>query len=512
MSAENIYQTGYLSQSPVLKRSAPLELSSDFSLPDYQPEIRRLLSTRVSVLPPSLYLGNDSAEFSGEIIYHILYSGNDGSLYSASLTDSYSFSVPVEFSSKNVAPDDLLPLVYLRPDSVVSRVLGPRKLNFRSKLGSSVELLSPALFYPRSNSSSVGEDIQNLISVSPSRKLKKLTSEPISVSEFITMDSPTESARIVDHSARVFITECSPLQEKLSCKGEILLKILYCNDSESDLPLSLVKKIPFSCLIEDTELEPSFDCRATAYASDEKLDIEENGINCELSVTVCAEAQKNEQFSYIKDSYSTERSCECNYQSISVPLSLKCSNGNVTQSEAVRLSEAKISPDAKLIDLNGTATVRELTLENGKIVTKGECVYSVVFHHNEEFGAQDVSLPFKYEIDCRGAINSDVPPQWTAEASIISSRGRSDGESLFIDSEIAVSLRASNTETVEALAEISFGEELASKRSEFVICYPDKNDTLWSVAKRYAVSPDTVKQKNAISENDQTFKKKYLLI
>ena len=509
MSAEIINQTGFISQSPVSQKSSFVELSSDFSLPDYQPEIRRLLSTRVNVLPPSEYIGNDNAEFSGEIIYRILYTGNDGGLYSASMTDTYTFSSPLEYGAKNPSPDDVLATGYAHAESVVARVLAPRKLNLRCKLSTDAEVLSPAVCYPRSNSGA-GEQMQNLIAEAPVRKIKKLMGEPVALSDFIALDSPLESARIVDFSSSALITECTPAAGSVSCRGEVWLKILYCNDSESDQALTLMRKMPFSVLLDDSETDASFECRANAYISGEMLEIEENGINCELFVTVCAEAQKNEQFSYIKDSYSTERKCECYYQTLELPLSVKCANGNISQSNAVKLADARISPDAKIVDAVGSATVRETAFDSGKMILKGECGYTVICSLNDEYSAHDLSLPFKYELDCRNAPTSD--PKWNAEATVLSTRARADGEKLFIDSEIALSVRVSAMGKVETLCEIELGEEIEKRESEIVVCYPDKSDTLWSVAKRYAEPTSRIKLKNAISENDQTLKKKYLII
>ena len=145
MPSDSINQTGYVSQLPVCEKSVSVEVSSDFSLPDYQPEIRRLLSTRVSVLPPSDYVGNDNAEFSGELSYHILYVGSDGALYSATLNDSYGFSAPLEYSAKSTNADEVTLLAPVRADSVLTRVLAPRKINIRSKLHADVLALSPAI-------------------------------------------------------------------------------------------------------------------------------------------------------------------------------------------------------------------------------------------------------------------------------------------------------------------------------------------------------------------------------
>lgn len=498
---------------PVCSRISHIEVNSDFSLPDYQPEIRRLLSTRVNVLPPSEYVGNDSAEFSGDLIYHILYIGNDSQLYSASLSDTYSLSAPIEYSSRSFSPDELSIISSVSPESALTRVLAPRKLNVRAKLRFDVEILSPASLAPRINGSHDPDGMENLIVDSPARILLSASSQPTSLSDFIPLDSPTESARIVDCSTNVFITECLPAQDKINCRGSVYLKVLYCNDSESELPLFLTRKIPFSVSIDADGVDSAFEVCAKGFATDEKFDIEENGINCEMFISVCACAQKNDSFSYIKDAYSVKCTSRCEYQSADIPIALKCTNANITQSNSLPLDELKISPDAKIIDVNANARVDELDVDSGKAVLRGECHYEVLHSLNDEYATTELSVPFKCELDLRGAAlssNSDLVQKTNAD--VISSKARSDGEKLLLDSEIAFSTVIGGSRSIDALSEMSFGDEIEKRKSEILICYPERSDTLWSVSKRYAEKTEKIKLQNAIADADQSIKKKYLII
>ena len=97
---------------PVCDRHLSTELNSDFTLPDYQSEIKRLLSTRVTLSTPNEYVGNSNTVAEGALTYRVIYLGVDGKLYCATLEDKYSFSAPLEFTADFVNTDDvtLLPL------------------------------------------------------------------------------------------------------------------------------------------------------------------------------------------------------------------------------------------------------------------------------------------------------------------------------------------------------------------------------------------------------------------
>ena len=79
----------WTAQAQLCDRQIVTELSSDISLPDYQPEIKRLLHVCVNASPVDKYVGSGSAELSGSVDYSILYAGNDGELYCANQTQEY---------------------------------------------------------------------------------------------------------------------------------------------------------------------------------------------------------------------------------------------------------------------------------------------------------------------------------------------------------------------------------------------------------------------------------------
>ena len=61
------YSEGKYIQVPINEKNVITEMSNDFTLPDYQPEIKRLLHVSASVLPPTKYVGDSESELSGGI-------------------------------------------------------------------------------------------------------------------------------------------------------------------------------------------------------------------------------------------------------------------------------------------------------------------------------------------------------------------------------------------------------------------------------------------------------------
>ena len=63
---------------PICDKTLSSEESHDFTLPDYLPEIRKMLRVTVSIDEPESYASASDVEFSGGLTYHVLYTGADG--------------------------------------------------------------------------------------------------------------------------------------------------------------------------------------------------------------------------------------------------------------------------------------------------------------------------------------------------------------------------------------------------------------------------------------------------
>ena len=83
-------------QTPLMARPVTAELADDFSLPDYKPEIRRMIGITATVSPAAHYLSPGHAEFAGPVRYSILYEGSDGGMWSADLPSEYDLDLTLD--------------------------------------------------------------------------------------------------------------------------------------------------------------------------------------------------------------------------------------------------------------------------------------------------------------------------------------------------------------------------------------------------------------------------------
>ena len=370
---------GYFPQMPVCDKHSSVELNSDFSLPDYQTEIRRLLSTRIIFPPQNEHIGNGNAEISGEIHYKITYLGADGSIYCTTLSDKYGFNAPLNFDFHNVNNDEVTLIPHCKVESVNTRVLGPRKLNVRSKLDCKLSAFSPSLYTPNIVGAHNKASIENLIFETDCINVKKTAIESQILNDFISFDSASENIRIIDCNSSAIVNECLASKDKITTRGDVILKILYCNEAENSHPLSLTKKIPFAMDLNCNGVNSLFECVAHCVCLDERFDFTENGVNVELTLSARAIAQRNEKVKYTADAYSTEKACENATSEVCLTNALRICHGNLTQNDVFTLENIKLSPNIKIVDIVGKANIMELESENDKLVFKGNSDYQLIY-------------------------------------------------------------------------------------------------------------------------------------
>ncbi len=485
-------RTGVRMQAPVCNRQMGVELSSDFSLSDYQPEIKRLLRVRAIASPPDKYIGVGNAEFSGAVDYCILYAGNDGALYSATQTEEYRFSVPVEMTSEFDLGEGLICDVEMLPETVVGRVSSPRKLSLRCKLRADVRLYGTKLVEERVDAEDA-KALERLRGEAVCAQVFTGIGDPISLEDEILFDAQWADLRVVSAEGQVLVNEAVAGSGCVNCRGEVYLKLLCCHES-GGAPMVQHRKLPFSQSVSADGCEVNCDCSAHGICSDLHITVEEGRVLCDVNVKLQVRAQRNETVCFTRDLYSTASEGEARYTELLLPTALKSVNGNFSLNTTMTLEELGVRSGMTVLDVSMQPGALTLERDHTKYYLCGRCRCHLILSDGEDMSAQEFEVPFRYEID--GAEEDAVDYNATVEP--VSCRVRVDGERLSLDSELAVSASIRGESRVRVLSEARFGEPVKRSSAVYTICYPAKDDTLWSVSKKYHRPVESVSEMNAL--------------
>ena len=481
-------------QIPLCDKSVLTEVSGDFSLPDYQPEIKRLLRIRPCVLPPACYAGSGNAEFTGTLDYYVLYMGNDGGLYCAPLHTEYTVSVP--FSQGECEAE--LCMADVVPESVVGRVSAPRKLSIRCRLRSDVRMFGALPAVEQTEGLVDPFSVERLTGEQVVAQIGSGLGEIIHLSEDILTDARGRNMRLVCAEGQVHVQEASCSVGMVNCRGEVELKLMLCAEEPGSLPdpvpTYMTRKLPFSGSIPVACAQPGSECCVIGNCAELSVAVEETYMHAEVGVLLNASVMTNRPVRFVKDIYSTKKACECSYEEHALPVAIRALGGNFTQSDSTSLAEAQMPVGGSIVDVCGSADAEQMSWEKGRCTLSGTAHYIVLLHADGEVSPYEISLPWKYELEC-----AREPSDWRAHVQVLSCRARVDGERIGIDAEITCAAELWDTEQVRVLRGVKFGEARNGASGAFTVCYPAATDSLWSVAKRYATSLSAVRNANELN-------------
>lgn len=482
-------------RAAICDRRIVTELSSDFSLPDYQPEIKRLLHVGASVSPSDKYIGTGEAEFSGTVDYTFLYAGNDGEIYSTSQTGEYRFSVPMESTVDFELGDGIVCDVQTLPDPAAGRVVAPRKLSVKCRLRSRVRIYGTRVLSETLRGASE-ESIQRLYGRSECKETFVGVSDPIQLSDEILTDAAEETLRVISADAVAYVSEAISGSGCVNCRGEAVLKLLCTHEGGANTPFSQLRRIPFTGSVAVDGAEVNCSACARGCVNDVAITVEEGRILCDISLRLEAKAERNGELCFTEDAYSTEAVGECAVDHIRFPVLLKCHTGNFSLNTTLSFEEAGIRRDAALIDLNLLPSITGFENESGRYVLFGKCRCCALISNGEDVTVQEFELPFRYVTEGSAEEICD----YDADVVVISCRGRADGERIHVDGELAVNLFVHGEREARVLSEALFSEPFVTSGRTDVICYPSREDTLWTVAKKYHRAVEDIVRMNPIAE------------
>ena len=495
-----------LLQRDACGETVTVEASGDYTLPDYQPEIRRILSIRTAVTPGAHYVGQSRAEFAGTVTHTVFYADGEGRLSTVSLDAPYEFSVLLpEEKGYTVWADSMA-------EATSCRLGGPRKISLRTRIRSLVHLFSDENVAPEIRGMGSREDeaslelLEKKISVG---RFRCGASEEMSLFSAVRCEGVTgEEARCLFAGGAVLVGECRPKTGGVAVRGDVWVRALI--DSGSGTPCVVREKLPFEAFLEMEGVSEGDGCvaRGRVLSCEATLSpTEDDGMTVSFDV-VCeveAIAAAREIMSVTADLYSTAYEMNCRHRALSYPLPMGAVMGNYTVSASAPRTEGQEEAMAA-IDADGRLEIHGITVEHGR-ATVGGVLHATAILAAPPCGesaapvlfSEEMQLPFRVETELRPDAAHTL--QYICHGELISARPRLDAGQLCIDAEIALSLRAHEAQEVRLLADAEPDRSITLPHGEncvFVV-YPKDTDTLFSLGARYHKSRASIIERNGLS-------------
>lgn len=472
------------------EKKAVLPVDCSIILPDYFPDVMKILRYTAKTVKSPVFSEGGTETVSGNVNIEVNYVSEEGELCSCSQLQPFSHSFDC---GGNVAAAE----ADIRVGEIGCRAVNKRRID----LHGSIEIVLRTL---------CGEEKSFVSSAEGAGAVcKSENSENVMmVGEFyknFTLEEKGELGygkppfgRVLRCSAFAEVTECHVIQDKIVTKGEVRVNLLwqpeYDSGSEEAGPCFSAFTFPVSRMVDAEGILLTDTCDARYDADFAEISPDEDGqnVNIRLKIGIFARAYRKNPVEYITDMFSTDYETKCEKGKLSVMDSAVPVSMTENLYEKFELPEAAESVTDMWTEVSSPRVTPE-----GKIAFDAKlCMFAKDAEENplyfEKTVERELSSPAQgkqiaFHNLCAGIRNEEFSTGRGREAEV--------SASVLIDGTVYTSM---STEAITACS-VSTDKKLEHDPAAIVLCYAEKGEPLWDIAKRYRATMEDIMAENGIS-------------
>ena len=472
---------------------------SDIILPDYCPEVRRILKCHITPKISQCYQNGSDVNIDGFIFVKIYYLCDENKIHS--YDNKIPFSKVLEIKE---GIDGVSVAVSAKNNYVNCRAVNQRRFDVRGAISLSARVTGRVS--ENVVAEAVGDGIQLRRKKINCSSLCSETSTQFSVQEEETLDSASINS-VVRNESSVVLTEVKVIPNKAIINGELTVKTVY-SDAQKDTLVSTVHTFPISRILDidrltvDGQVEVKSDVvSAEVFAKqDENGEFTKHGFDVKLNIF--AKAYETKEIMVATDAYSTDFSSDCNFKKISLMCVNSVMDKTFTHSSQIELSTTAIRD---VVDLWATAKNPVLKSEDGRFLL--ETPVDVFAFYTQEDGAVDfaektVLVPFDISLE------NNAEAEFSPEVKVLSCEyALVSPNKVELRLEIKVVGAVANKYTERCISDIDIDYSLPKVNTTapaLTIYYCDSGEEIWNIAKKYNTSADRVMFENDLDSETIT--------
>lgn len=480
----------------VLDSVAEQLADADITLPDYCPNIEKILKCTLTPKIQSRTLSGGQLQIEGICVINVLYVDEEKKSIRCS-EQNVSFSQ--SFSLKD-SPENYVILTKTKSEYINCRALSPRRLVIHgafSLYAKVIDVKETELFTPENSALEVRKKQITCAD------LKSLCQEQFTVSEEISAADKPAIEALLYSSVSAGITDCKAVAGKLMVSGELSLKIFYLSDIESGQTEKTEYIVPFSQVIDCEGAgdgnQSVFDCEVLSYDIRLKNDVlsEKPLISLDAKICVTEEGFFSRDEYLVTDAFSTMYACTPYLETINVISGALPVNEGFIEKINAKIGNDKI---AKLLDIYpGHISLDYAPSAEG--LHCGGKINICIIALSEDGSPVFIERTFDYSrvlsdtADCNAMIFPSV------KMTGVSYR-LADDNSVELRCELKITGGAVKNEAFRAVGGVNINEDcpLAADDCALSLYYADETESLWDIAKSHKTAVDLIRTENGLED------------
>ncbi len=488
----------------LMSQSVEEPIDVDITLPDYCPDIEKILKCS---LIPQIFSRNISGgvlEIEGASIIKVMYVDSvRKTLRTSQQVVPFNRTINIKECPENHYLDTVAVTEYIN-----CRALSPRRLVIKGAFSIKVDITAKnTTMIPSPDCFS---QLQKKCCDKKYMDVTAVTEETFNINETISVQNKPEIESSVKTIVKVNINEQKSIDDKIILKGEVNLRVLYLSDLDSGETQCIDYMIPFNqiinCVGAGSDTINNINCKMLSYDVRSTKESEERSILLEVRVNVSIVCYKEREEKFLIDAYSKDYACDLNIKTLPLVSAVRDIRRNFIRKMEISSNDRDF---AKVIDAYNETSSVSANEDSGLITFTGKAGVCIVACDSD-------GVPFYIERTMDFTDKTDEP------------FGFVESVCLSINS---VSYRIKDEHTVELRVEFSLYAFLADssqnsivedvivyedKRidkgsSALTLYFADKDEGIWDIAKRYNTDEKFIKEDNDI-EDDVLHNKEMLII
>lgn len=478
------------------------ESSTEYSLPDYNGDVRKLLFTEAEVRPAGKFSDGGELEFSGIVVYNVVYLDGEGKLSSVSFSSDYEYSVK---SGSETYVD-------ARADTKVAnygiRLTGPRRISAKASVVGSVTVSERDTVSVSGSAFEDGGEVEMLErevmirSVSTAHSVEREYAEKL-----LSLDGAiSEEVKIIYSGAEVDIDDVKVEDGALRLEGELKLYAVVQNGDEpaylTEREIDISESIPYEGAADGEIYIPE----AVVVSVKDSVNPTDMGSDVVLSVIVeyGLRGEKNAPVSLICDAYMQKCVTENTYEDFSYTAFSDYVTDVSELHGKINREELEATGLREVIILRATPKLEGVSCDGNTVTVEGEARFSGVISASNDDGTISYhgvkfATPFTKNVKLNCQYNDKM--RLEPKVRLSHTTGSIDADNVYASCTLELGVLATQEMSVRALSESQAREDLPfeERPARVTVYYPDRGETLFSVAKRFHTTTAKVAADNSLS-------------
>ena len=470
----------------------------DINLPDYCPDIQRILKCQVYPRIVSRGVNGDRLELEGTYIVKVLYLDSGGTaVRCCDSSDTFSASVNLKQNADNARI-----LAFPRVEYINCRATSPRRLDIHGSFSLCVKVVGQEETEIVSNID--GEDVEQQKKTLSINKVAGFSQQQFNIDEILELGQGKPAAdNMIRTDAFAVVQDCKVVANKLMVTGEVYVKFLY-DSSENESSLEVMEyAIPFNQMLDCDGATEDCTCdiqlSVAGIESQIKNDYSGDKIFFDVQVKLYATAAvyRKSENTVVTDAYSRKYEMNLSYKQKNFDNLTDLASDNYVLKSSLSAEDSAVT---KVMDIWNEMSTVTAAFENGQIAYKGKVNLCVLALNPE-------NRPFYFErlVDfeySRPYSNAPDGLYCSADVLVAGISYRITGSGIDVKTELKLSAAIYRQVSLKIITDATADETKPreqDKSAALSIYFADAGEVLWNIARNYCTSVEAIKLENDLT-------------